>query len=113
MAHIAKATGLSRTALKDQIRNQVLKRSQGLPSLKGQVPYGWKIRNGRLIEHKGEQEVIVLMKQHQSSGKSLREICRILDASGIKPKRGKSWQAASVKKILKLTERHECDNNER
>ncbi|MCX6125028.1 MAG: recombinase family protein [Proteobacteria bacterium] len=50
------------------------------------------------------------MRQHKAACKSLREICRILDASGIKPKRGKSWRAASVMKILKLTERLECDN---
>jgi hypothetical protein len=110
LAYIADLAGVSKTTMKDMIRDRGLKRSQDLPVLRGQVPYGWKIRKGRLVEHKGEQEVISAMNQHRTDGKSLREICRILDASGIKPKRGNSWQAASVMKILKMTAQHECDN---
>jgi hypothetical protein len=100
LAYIADLTGVSKTTVKDMIRDRGLKRSKDLPVLKGQVPYGWKIRKGRLVEHKGEQEVLAAMKQYKAGGKSLREICRILDASGVRPKRGKSWQAASVMKIL-------------
>jgi hypothetical protein len=98
--YIAKAAGLSKTALKDQIRDQGLKRSLDLPVLRGQVPYGWKVQKDGLMEHKRELAAIVLMKQLKEGGKSLREIGRVLDASGNKPKCGKSWQAASVMKIL-------------
>lgn len=103
LAYIAKVSGASRTSIKDQIRERGLERSEGTRVLTVQVPYGWKLRNGQLVEHKGEQDAIALMARLKTEGKSLREIGAALDLAGIKTKRGGFWKAATVMKILKMT----------
>lgn len=103
LTYIAKVLGASRTSIKDQIRERGLKRLAGVKLLTGQVPYSWKLRNGQLVEHKGEQQTIALMARLKADGKSLREICAELDRAGVKTKRGGPWKAATVMKILKMT----------
>ena len=101
LAYIAKVTGASRTAIKEQIRELGLERSPDAKVLTGQVPFGWKLRNGQLVEHKGELEAVAMMRSLQAEGRSLRQICAALDTAGIKTKRGRAWKPASVMKILK------------
>jgi hypothetical protein len=101
LAYIVKVSGSSRTSIKDQIRERGLERSEGTKVLTGQVPYGWKLRNGQLVEHRGEQDAISIMAELRTEGKSLREICDALGAAGVRTKRGGSWKPTSVMKILK------------
>lgn len=72
----------------------------------GQPPYGWKAaerdekgRRGRLSEHPDEQAVLARLDAMRAAGLSLREICRALDAEGIKARRG-AWHPDTVRRAL-------------
>ena len=99
--YIAKASGLSRTSVKDALRAYGVKREQGSRIYQGQIPYGWKLEHGRLVEHKKEQEVIAFMREKREAGQTLRQIADRLNGAGLKTKNQRVWQAATVLKILK------------
>lgn len=47
-----------------------------------------------------EDAVILIVRRHHESGKSLREIADYLNTNGYKPKRGVKWYAMSVKILV-------------
>lgn len=67
----------------------------------GQIPYGWTLaKDGKtLLQNKGEQEVISLIKTFSNKSLSYRSICSALTDRGIKPI-GKKWHPQTVKNIL-------------
>lgn len=99
--YICKVSSLSRTSVKDAIKRFELRRPEGGRIFHGQIPYGWKLEHGRLVKHKGEQEVIVEIKQMRELNKSLREIANYLNERGIPTKNLKKWQAATILRILR------------
>ena len=91
LAYIARVTGLSRTAIKDRIRELGAERPEGVPILKGQVPYGWRVVNGQLVPHKGEQEIISKLVELRATGMSYGKTAIWLNENGIKTKNGGKW----------------------
>jgi len=72
----------------------------------GDVPYGYQVIAGRLVEDAAEQNAICLMRKLSSMGYSLRAICRTLEARGIVTKTGKrTWHPQAVKQILSRVEK--------
>jgi len=67
----------------------------------GDVPYGYDVINGKLIENHQEQEVISRILALRAKGYSMRKIANSLNEDGILTKRGKHWQATQVQGILK------------
>jgi len=67
----------------------------------GQIPYGWILaEDGKtLMQNKGEQKVISLIRAFREQSYSYRSICNELTGKGIKPI-GKKWHPQTVKNIL-------------
>jgi hypothetical protein len=71
---------------------------------RGQIPYGMKMRNGKLVEQKGEQEIIEKLRIMRSEGKTYRELVVWLKFHNVKTKNRKSqWDRPTIYKILRRT----------
>lgn len=68
--------------------------------LTGQIPYGWKKREGKLVPFRQEQKVIELMQRARDRGVSLHKIAKRLNERGTPTKAGGKWHAKSVSQIL-------------
>jgi DNA invertase Pin-like site-specific DNA recombinase len=67
----------------------------------GSTPFGFdEGKGGRLLENTTEQETISLICSLRAEGMTLRAIASELDLRGITSKRGKSWNAMTVRAIL-------------
>lgn len=68
----------------------------------GDVPFGFRVRNGKLYPHAEEQKAIRLVLDLRSEGLTLRSICRALEAAGVTRKRGsRAWHPQTVLDIIK------------
>ncbi len=67
----------------------------------GDVPYGYRLVDGRLVPDLGEQKAIRLIRRLHAAGNSLRQIARELETRGYRTKTGRlHWHPQSVKQIL-------------
>jgi len=67
----------------------------------GDVPYGYRLEDGRLVPDAGEQKALTLIRKLHATGASLREIARKLEARGYRTKTGRPhWHPQSVKQII-------------
>ena len=67
----------------------------------GDVPYGYRMEDGRLVQDASEQKAIALIRRLRAAGNSLRQIARELEARGYRTKTGRThWHPQSVKQIL-------------
>ena len=70
--------------------------------LKGQIPYGWRSLKGLLVEHLGEQKIIVEMAARRADGASFGDLVDWLNGNGVKTKNGAGkWDRPTVYKMLK------------
>lgn len=68
----------------------------------GDVPYGFRLEEGRLVLDAGEQKAVILIRKLHSRGYTLRGIAHELEARGYRTKTGRThWHPQSVKQILK------------
>ncbi len=77
-----------------------LKAAKGGYAGYGSPAFGQKTVNGELVKNPQEQEIIELIRRHHKSGKSLPQVANWLNQQGYTTKRGKQWQAISVKRVL-------------
>lgn len=64
-------------------------------------PFGYKVRSGKLSRNAEEQKAVRLILDLSRKGKSLRGICRELEAAGIARKQGsRAWHPQVVSDIL-------------
>jgi len=67
----------------------------------GDVPYGYRVEDGRLVPDAGEQKAVALIRELHAAGNSLRQIARELEARGYRTKTGRThWHPQSVKQII-------------
>jgi site-specific DNA recombinase len=67
----------------------------------GDVPYGSRLEDGRLVPDAAEQKAIALIRRLHAAGNSLRQIARELEAGGHRTKTGRThWHPQSVKQII-------------
>jgi DNA invertase Pin-like site-specific DNA recombinase len=67
----------------------------------GTVPFGYKVRAGKLYRNAEEQKTIRLILDLAGKGESLRGICRTLEAAGVARKKGSlTWHPQVVADIL-------------
>lgn len=92
---------LERAMIRERTKNAMgVKRSRG-ERISRHAPFGWEFGpEGKLVENVTEQDAIRLMQQLRSEGKGFDEIARLLDGSGVKPKRAEKWARATVRQIL-------------
>jgi len=70
----------------------------------GDVPYGFRLDNGRLVEDPAEQKAIGLIRKLHAGGASLREIAARLEAAGYRTKTGRThWHPQTVQQIIDRT----------
>jgi len=68
----------------------------------GDVPFGYKVRSGKLYRHAEEQKAVCLILDLSRKGESLRGICRELEAAGVARKKGSlSWHPVTVQRVIK------------
>lgn len=68
----------------------------------GDVPYGYRVRKGKLYPHAAEQKTIRLILGLDAAGESLRGICRQLEAAGIARRDGsRTWHPQAIQRIIK------------
>jgi len=85
----------------DQIKEGILRAAEPVGDpIKGQIPYGYKVENRRLIKDKGEQQIIRKIQRWKTENISLREIAKRLNQEKNPGKNGGRWQANTVKKIF-------------
>ncbi len=76
------------------------KRAQG-EKTGGDVPYGYRVENGRLVPHPEEQKAVALILDLHLAGFSLRGIARELEARGHLTRRGRPvWHPDTIKGII-------------
>lgn len=66
----------------------------------GEVPFGWDLMDGRLVENQAEQMVIRCIVDCRDQGMSLRAIADILNGRAISTKKGRRWYGETVRSIL-------------
>lgn len=67
----------------------------------GEIPFGWRDEDGRLVAVEEEQKVLAYIIESRELGMSLRQIANTLNERGILTKKGRStWYAATIKSIL-------------
>ncbi|MDD4871594.1 MAG: recombinase family protein [Kiritimatiellae bacterium] len=67
----------------------------------GDVPYGYRLKDGLLVQDAGEQKAIGLIRKLHKAGNSLRKIARYLKDRGYRTKTGLlQWHPQSLKQIL-------------
>jgi len=69
----------------------------------GAIPYGYRLSGDgiHLVEHEGEQKVIIEIQRLQGSGLNLSEICRELTREEFFTRTGREFQAVQIKRILR------------
>lgn len=65
----------------------------------GAPPYGWRAKDGGLIEDPAEQAVIARMRELRAAGSNLLQTAETLNSVGMVCRRGR-WHAGSVKRVL-------------
>ena len=92
---------LERAMIRERTRSAMnVKRSRG-ERISGHAPFGWDFgRGGRLVRNAREQKVIALVRRLRAKGLSYRGIATLLDAEGVRPKRGRRWVHNTVKSVL-------------
>ena len=67
----------------------------------GTVPFGYKVRSGKLYSNAEEQKAVAMIRELHSKGYSLQFICGALEKDGYKTKRGNlTWQPKVVSRII-------------
>jgi hypothetical protein len=108
IAQIAAQILSSREAIRMGLIDCGIKRkSQGKPGLRpAQVPYGYRLSNGVMVPHLGEQKVISSIKKMTDEGLSYRKICEFLISVGVPTKnRGQSWHPEMIRRVLDRAKR--------
>jgi site-specific DNA recombinase len=65
----------------------------------GQPPFGYTVRDGRLVEHPDEQRILRRIRNRHKAGASLAIIARELNDERISARRGR-WHATTVARAL-------------
>jgi site-specific DNA recombinase len=65
----------------------------------GQPPYGYTVRDGRLVERLDEQQILRRIRARHGDGASLATIARELNAAKVSARRGR-WHPTSIARAL-------------
>ena len=67
----------------------------------GDVPFGFRLRDGHLVPHKRERKAIALIHDLRAKGYSLRSIAGELESNGYRTKTGrKHWNPKTISTII-------------
>ena len=98
---------LDRRMIVKRLRNGRQTKAEAGGYAGGGVPYGWKVKDGELVEDKDEQGVITYIRtMHEGAHESLASIAKRLNNDGIRPRQGR-WHPAMIARILARSDRPE------
>lgn len=105
ISQLAKELGISVTTVRRVCRTLNLGPYRVLESSKrrsrsSQLPYGWDVVQGELVESPEEQKWITKMKKMREAGESLHAIARFLNSNAVPTKNGGKWHAKTISQIL-------------
>jgi DNA invertase Pin-like site-specific DNA recombinase len=66
----------------------------------GSPPYGWQAVDGELVSVPEEQGTLADIQAMRDAGKSYREVAAVLNAAGIKPRRGRAWHPGVLNRLV-------------
>jgi len=70
-------------------------------AVRGNAPYGWRIRDGRLVESPAEQRALRRIRTLADDGLSPTGIAKGLNAAGFRNRKGRPWRACGVYNLLR------------
>jgi hypothetical protein len=82
------------------LTREALARKRANGERTGEIPFGWNLDGGRLVEDAAEQQVRREIFALRNAGWSLRQIARHLAKHGAATKKGGQWYAGTVRSIL-------------
>jgi hypothetical protein len=97
MTELSKATGHSRSYLRNQLRKFGIRSEKDTPRL---APYGWEWRDNKLVENAKEQTVLCEILRLNKEGKGCKSIAAELNRRSIPSKASTKWGHSSVQNIL-------------
>jgi len=103
ISQIAEETFSSKSAVREALLGFGFKlKGQGKPGRRpSQMPYGYRMLDGLLVPHLGEQRIIASVKKMVGDGLSYRKVCEFLTSVGVPTKnKGKSWQPEMIRRVL-------------
>jgi hypothetical protein len=104
MAQIAYEKGCARSTVGKALDDFKLStdKSERMNVRPGQVPYGFRVKHGRLVPHQGEKQVIAYLSEMKSQGSTYGQMVQWLNKHGVITKnRANGWDRPTVYKILK------------
>lgn len=75
-----------------------VKRGRG-EKLGGIVPYGHRVRSGKLIPHDAEQKVLRAILKARKDGGGYQDIAESLNEQKVKPRKAARWYASTIRAI--------------
>lgn len=68
----------------------------------GRPPYGFEVKEGRIVENDNEQQIIALINQLRDDGLYIKQIVAQLEEMGVTSRKGTPLQATQIMRILKV-----------
>lgn len=90
-----------RDQISDRTRFALAHKKANKEKTGGDIPFGYYLDNGRLVEDPNEQRAIVLIRDLRGKGYRLQAICSELEKEGYRTRRGYAkWQPKTVSRII-------------
>jgi len=104
---IAAECGSARETIKEALKKSGVVQTRRLNL--GQIGYGYKLKNGRLVPNASETKITRKIISMRTTGSSYLKIAKWLNANGYPTKnRASSWSAVTVYKIVQRTHTSSC-----
>jgi site-specific DNA recombinase len=89
-----------REEIVERVNASVITRAKLGKPINGQVPYGYRLENRKLVPHPDEapvrRQAYELFRQHRRKG----TVAKLLNASGFRTREGKLWRDMHIRRIL-------------
>lgn len=90
-----------RDQISDRTRFALAHKKANMEKTGGDIPFGYYLDNGRLVENPKEQRAIILIRDLRRKGYRLQAICVELEREGYRTRRGNAkWQPKTVSRII-------------
>ncbi len=90
-----------RDQISDRTRFALAHKKANMEKTGGDIPFGYYLENGRLVESPKEQKAIHLIRDLRRKGYRLQAICTELEKEGYRTRRGNAkWQPKTVSRII-------------
>lgn len=101
---VASRLGTTVSEVKRAIRAATIPAESRPTGLRGAtVKYGFKVKSGALVRDDSDHELATRVHSMRQSGSTIQEIIDILNAEGVKTKRGKPWRFANMASFIQRT----------